>query len=210
MRLAVRIDDALEKSSISIASRGLWLPWALRMNNMAAGTPHPAKTNASWPAPPDISRTGISSSDAERRRRLRSPRSISAGAVSEQGPRSIRTPRRSSISAMVASNCARTASRVSAERLRTSIVKRTSPATLLAALWRSPQTSPRDPDLLPPAWPTSRRFAIPARQLRLLNPAATPAARCRSGRTLLHNLLRGSDENDFIGETEIHIDFLFS
>ena len=46
------------KSAISIASSGLWLPFWLRTNSISVGTPVPAKTAASWPAPQAISQRG--------------------------------------------------------------------------------------------------------------------------------------------------------
>ena len=35
---------------MSMASRGLWLPWVLRMNSMAEGTPATVKVAVSWEA----------------------------------------------------------------------------------------------------------------------------------------------------------------
>src|SRR3546814_5946789 len=82
------------KSSISIASSGLWLPLALRMKIIAVGTPAAAKAAASCDAPDGISIDGIPSAVTPRRSLALMPSSRMPGAARVNRPRSKRTRRR--------------------------------------------------------------------------------------------------------------------
>src|SRR5262249_29497112 len=114
------------KSSMRIASCGLWLPFWLRTKIMAAGTPALAKVAASCPAPLAILMCAMRrSSAALLKRPIRSP-SMAAGSLPVSAPSSNRTPCLSPISFACRWTDPCTRSSVGLEWLRTSRQRPTS------------------------------------------------------------------------------------